>query len=151
MCLCTYDWVTLLYNRKLTEHCKPAVMEKNKNKKNVYIDISCYYLKKIKKRSKGQHFIPNSVIILRSFLGETLNSVKKCLGFNVQHFENFWQIYFITGFSALFSSILPAGVSRVYFNYIEGYHNQNKKLSNIVLMINFIGSFINRAFNLYSL
>ena len=29
--ICMYDWVTLLYNRKLTEHCKPAIMEKNKN------------------------------------------------------------------------------------------------------------------------
>ena len=25
------DWVTLLYSRKVTEHCKPAVMEMNKN------------------------------------------------------------------------------------------------------------------------
>ena len=25
------DWVTLLYSRKLTEHYKPAIMEKNKN------------------------------------------------------------------------------------------------------------------------
>ena len=25
------DWVTLLYNRKSTEHCKPGIMEKNKN------------------------------------------------------------------------------------------------------------------------
>ena len=25
------DWVTLLYSRKLTEHCKPSTMEKNKN------------------------------------------------------------------------------------------------------------------------
>ena len=24
------DWVTLLYSRKLTEHCKPVVMEKIK-------------------------------------------------------------------------------------------------------------------------
>ena len=31
------DWVTLLYSRKLTEHCKPAVMEKNKN---YYIKIN---------------------------------------------------------------------------------------------------------------
>ena len=28
-CMC--DWVTMLYSRKLTEHCKPAIMEKNKN------------------------------------------------------------------------------------------------------------------------
>ena len=25
-----YDWVTLLYSRKLTEHCKPTKMEKVK-------------------------------------------------------------------------------------------------------------------------
>ena len=25
------DWVTSLYSRKLTEHCKPVIMEKNKN------------------------------------------------------------------------------------------------------------------------
>ena len=25
------DWDTLLYSRKLTEHYKPAIMEKNKN------------------------------------------------------------------------------------------------------------------------
>ena len=33
------NWVTLLYSRKLTEHCKPAIMEKikiiiKKKKKN---------------------------------------------------------------------------------------------------------------------
>ena len=27
------NWVTMLYIRKLTEHYKPAIMEKNKNKK----------------------------------------------------------------------------------------------------------------------
>ncbi len=27
-CMC--NWVTMLYSRKLTEHCKPAIMEKNK-------------------------------------------------------------------------------------------------------------------------
>ena len=27
MCMC--DWVTLLYSRKVAEHCKPALMEKN--------------------------------------------------------------------------------------------------------------------------
>ena len=30
MYMCTRDWVTLLYRRKLTEHGKPAVMEKIK-------------------------------------------------------------------------------------------------------------------------
>ena len=30
MYTCMYDWVTLLYSRKLIEHCKPAIMEKIK-------------------------------------------------------------------------------------------------------------------------
>ena len=28
--ICMCDWVTLLYSRNLTEHCKPAIMEKLK-------------------------------------------------------------------------------------------------------------------------
>ena len=30
MYTCVYNWVTLLYSRKLTEHCKPAIREKIK-------------------------------------------------------------------------------------------------------------------------
>ena len=30
MYVCVTDWVTLLYSRQLTEHCKPAMMEKIK-------------------------------------------------------------------------------------------------------------------------
>ena len=30
MYTCVCDWVTLLCSRKLTEHCKPAIMEKTK-------------------------------------------------------------------------------------------------------------------------
>ena len=30
MYICMRDWVILLYSRKLTEHCKPAIMEKIK-------------------------------------------------------------------------------------------------------------------------
>ena len=30
MYICMRDWITLLYSRKLTEHCKPAMMEKIK-------------------------------------------------------------------------------------------------------------------------
>ena len=30
MYTCMCDWVTLRYNRKSTEHCKPAMMEKIK-------------------------------------------------------------------------------------------------------------------------
>ena len=28
--ICMCDWITWLYSRKLTEHCKPAIMEKIK-------------------------------------------------------------------------------------------------------------------------
>ena len=30
MYICTCDWISLLYSRKLTEHYKPAMMEKIK-------------------------------------------------------------------------------------------------------------------------
>ena len=30
MYICMCDWVTLLYSRKLTEYCKPPMMEKIK-------------------------------------------------------------------------------------------------------------------------
>ena len=40
-CMC--DWVTLLYSGKLTEHCKPAKMEK----------IKSIIKKKKKEKSKG--------------------------------------------------------------------------------------------------
>ena len=38
MYVCTYAWVTVLYRRKLTEHCKPTIMEKIKIilKKEIY-------------------------------------------------------------------------------------------------------------------
>ena len=46
MYTCMCNWVTLLYSRKLTEHCKPAMMEK--------IEI-------IKKRRKIQSSLPRTV------------------------------------------------------------------------------------------
>ena len=30
VCVCVSDWVTLLYSRKLAEHCQPTLMEKTK-------------------------------------------------------------------------------------------------------------------------
>ena len=33
MYICMCDWVTLLWSRKLTEHCKPTIMGKNHLKK----------------------------------------------------------------------------------------------------------------------
>jgi len=37
------DWVTLLYSRKLTEHCKPAIIEKVKIiLKNVKASLGSY-------------------------------------------------------------------------------------------------------------
>ena len=40
MYTCMCNWVTLLYSRKLTEHCKSATMEKNKNH-YIYIKDLC--------------------------------------------------------------------------------------------------------------
>ena len=64
-----YNWVTLLYSRKLTEHCKPVIMEKIKitikNKK--YISKICLmkclgYNVKFKKKSRTE----NHSVIQRS-------------------------------------------------------------------------------------
>lgn len=36
-CMCVLcDWVTLLYGRKLTEYCKPTIVEKLKIIKKIY-------------------------------------------------------------------------------------------------------------------
>ena len=41
MCTCMCNWVTMLYSRKLTEHCKSGIMGKNKNH-YIYIYIYIY-------------------------------------------------------------------------------------------------------------
>ena len=51
MYICMCDWVTLLYSRKLAEHCKQAIMEKIK----IILKI-----KKIKAR-KGREKIKNKI------------------------------------------------------------------------------------------
>jgi len=41
MYACMCNWVTMMYNRKLTEHCKPAIMGKNHLKKKFTVkDVS---------------------------------------------------------------------------------------------------------------
>ena len=56
MYTCMCNWVTLLYSRKLTEHCKPAIMEKIKIiiliKEKTYIIVSKPILE-LRKYSKG--------------------------------------------------------------------------------------------------
>ena len=42
------NWVTMLYSRKLPEHCKPAIMEKNKN-------YSLYKKKNLSRGSCGRN------------------------------------------------------------------------------------------------
>ena len=45
---CVCDWVTLLYSRKSTEHCKPTIIEKiikNLVNMNIKKGINLYYLK----------------------------------------------------------------------------------------------------------
>ena len=53
MYTCICNWVPMLYSRKLTEHCKPAVMEKNKKLyKNKKQNKTCHFKKKEKKNLK---------------------------------------------------------------------------------------------------
>ena len=47
MYICVCDWVTLLYSRKLTEHYKPAIMEK----KVIIIE------KRNKKKRRGEEYM----------------------------------------------------------------------------------------------
>ena len=45
------DWVPLLYSRKLTEHCKPTIMEKKNHLKKTKIKIdqwSFYMIQQVK-------------------------------------------------------------------------------------------------------
>ena len=49
MYTCMCNWVTMLCSRKWTEHCRPAIMEKNKNnyiknKIKLHIDVSDIFL-----------------------------------------------------------------------------------------------------------
>ena len=46
------DWVTLLYCRKLTEHCKPTIMEKVKIIKKFLAHSTHFRKKKIKSFNK---------------------------------------------------------------------------------------------------
>ena len=45
------NWVTLLYTRKLTEHCKLAIMEKNNN----------HYIKTNKQKTKDVIVVRNCI------------------------------------------------------------------------------------------
>ena len=47
MCTCMCNWVTMLYSRKLTEHCTQAIMEKNKNHYMYIEKMLCQKTKKI--------------------------------------------------------------------------------------------------------
>ena len=58
------NWVTMLYSRKLTEHCKTAIMEKNKNhyiKNVIYFKMNKIFkisarMNKIKYQEKSNEF-----------------------------------------------------------------------------------------------
>ena len=47
------DWVTMLYSRKLTEHCKPAITEKKKKKIITLIYIHIHQASKNFKQFKA--------------------------------------------------------------------------------------------------
>jgi len=53
------NWVTVLYSRKLTEHCKPATMEKNKNHYTIKKNLK----RGIQKRERELHFLIEKLLI----------------------------------------------------------------------------------------
>ena len=69
MCICICNWVTLLYSRKMTDHCKPSMIEKNenhlkkRNKKNLNL---VNWKSKKNKRKKS----PTPQVLLRDYLGK---------------------------------------------------------------------------------
>ena len=52
------NWVTMLYSRKLTEHCKPAIMKKKKKKEKRKISRMHCYVKKTNKKLQNNTEIP---------------------------------------------------------------------------------------------
>ena len=104
MYTCMCDWVTLLYSRKLAEHCKPAIMEKNKNHLKIFYEYGSYvdsYFKNVyvegRQRKTGifplpettttdplMYFLLASSMLLKSYLIPIgfccTHSMKKVLG-----------------------------------------------------------------------
>ena len=66
MYACMCNWVTLPYSRKLTEHSKPAIMEKMKiiinEKKNMRTRQSASYFIALKHTGLG--FVPSYLLLL---------------------------------------------------------------------------------------
>ena len=61
--ICVCDWVTLLYRRKLTENCKPTMMEKTKIiKKNTWTFFSNEVRQMTKSHMKKK---PSTLLIIR--------------------------------------------------------------------------------------
>ena len=61
------NWVTMLYSRKLTEHCKPAIMEKikiikNFNKKQFVFFEYMIHLKIVTQQRIPKSFLPEEVV-----------------------------------------------------------------------------------------
>ena len=55
VCVCVCDCVTLLYSRKLTEHCKPTIMKK---KKKIGSSRSCSVETNLTSNHEGAGSIP---------------------------------------------------------------------------------------------
>ena len=57
MYICMCDWVTLLYDKKLTEHCKPAIMEKKIIKKLILTTEKRERPKKVFSHKYGKNYL----------------------------------------------------------------------------------------------
>ena len=70
MYTCMCDWVTLLYNRKLTEHCEPAKM--GKNKKHYFKKERKHYFSNLKQKG---FFISHAPLTTALFVFFCLHSI----------------------------------------------------------------------------
>ena len=52
VCVCVCHWVSLLYSRKLTEHCKPTMMENTKIIFKKERETSISFLAPVRNRSR---------------------------------------------------------------------------------------------------
>ena len=72
MYTCMCNWVTLLYSRKLTEYCKPAVIEEIKiiiKKKRKRVNRMLTIMQGVKKKSQGRKFLSFHLVqVSKSFV-----------------------------------------------------------------------------------
>ena len=80
MYICMCDWVTLLYSRKLTDHCKPVIMEKIKiiKKSLSHLKTPSKLMHKINHHRQNHKYIEMEIILGSERMGNILR-LKPCV------------------------------------------------------------------------